>query len=535
MQKVVLFLVLVVSSAIAHAQPDVVVRFNPEQSFGEIGDEVTVQVVADVSAASELVGFGFDLCFDPLILQHDAAVQVDVGVAFVPISSADGDGLAGVILPTDMPVSGQTVVLAEVTFTAIAEGASSLDILTTPGDLLEGFFGVGGAELDSEFVAGLVLIGPAGGTAIWDNGPADGVTGFVSTINDHTQSVVADDCWLNEGMFYSLDTAYVRMAITAGFVPQTELWFFADCDGEPDGVAPMFVVPQASFEVVDASPPDPLLGTVVYEICFELDRFIAGEDIRWVSAVHTGQGVGFWVSANDGTVQGKQAHANAAGFDLPAWTPADQDICCGVCTDVFFRIEGKCCWRVLAQSNFDLDGLSSPVLAQNAPWNRSFDDFQLADPCKQVEEWGICRIEAIFATNCDLSTIYGEIFDSACDTVENPLAARARLEPTSVELIGSPLPSGSDTLPIYRVIFDCPPDLLPTGRNYWFSIYSEQGFVAGKRSVWLFQEQAACDIRLNEALYHNPPIGFTEPTPVSDAGLAGAARGHAFSVWVCDR
>lgn len=386
---------------------------------------------------------------------------------------------------------------------------------------------------------------------LWDNGDEDGAVAFMSTVNQHVSSQVADDCWLKEGMFYDCQYVTVRMAITDGFLPNTQLYIYADCDGKPDAAIEPMVIPQDTYTFVRAGTGG-LEGTNVYEISYYLDQFKQGEDLRWFSPVHDdvfrgegtdddtdgfvdgGTGFGFWVSANNGVIQGRQTHVNAAGFGLPAWTPAEDEICCGICTDMYLKIDGKCCWRVLAQSNFDLDGLTDPTLAQNAPWNRSYDDFQLADPCKNVEEWGICRIEAYFATNCDLTTVRGEIFDNLCDTPSDPIGARAYLEPTYYEDLGMTINSGSIALPVYKFVFWCPEDLLPTAQNYWFSIFSEQGFVAGKRSVWLFQQREDCNIRLNEALYYNPPIGFTEPTPVSDMDLAGAPRGHAFSVWVCE-
>ncbi|GJM17966.1 MAG: hypothetical protein DHS20C14_01790 [Phycisphaeraceae bacterium] len=380
--------------------------------------------------------------------------------------------------------------------------------------------------------------------ALWYNGDEDRRVAFMSTVNAHVSSQVADDCWLKEGMFYDCQYVYVRMAITNGFLPNTQLYMYRDCDGKPDSSVAPVVVEQFDYTLIDAAPGGDLDGTAVWEICYYVDQFYQGEQIRWLSPVHDDVdrdgdlsvegGFGFWVSANNGVIQGRQTHVNAAGFGLPEWTAAEQEICCGICTDMYLRVEGKCCWRVLAQSNFDLDGLTDPVLAQNAPWNRSFDDFQLADPCKQVDNWGICRIEAYFATNCDVTTVYGEIFNNECDMPVDPDAAPYRLTPSFYEDLGMTINSGTTALPVYKFVFWCPDDLLPTGQNYWFSIFSEQGFVAGKRSVWLFQQRAACNIRLNEAKYRNAPIGYDMPTGVSDAGLHGAPRGHAFSVWVCD-
>ena len=390
-------------------------------------------------------------------------------------------------------------------------------------------------------VVGDGVDGDGGGSvvesALWYNGADDRQVGYLSTVNAHVQSEVADDCWLKEGMWYDCFTAKVRMAVTDGFLPNTQLYIYADCDGKPDsGLAPM-VIPQGieanAPVLIDANPGGDLDGTDIWEITYVLNQFKPGEDLRWFSPVHTGSGFAYWLSAGNGTVQGKQAQVRAPAFGLPEWSDADNEICCGYCTDMYLIIDGKCCWRVLAQSNFDLDGLTSPVLAQNAPWVRSFDDFQLADPCKEVDAYGICRIEAFFATNCDLDTIYGEIFNNLCDMPVDPDNAPYRLTPTNIVPLGMTVLSGTTPLPVYRVEFICPPDVLPNAQNYWFSIFSEQGFVAGKRSVWLYQQRELCNIRLNEAKYRNTVIGFDMPTPVSDPDLEGAPRGFAFSVWVC--
>lgn len=530
MRSVLVLWVIAACAGLGRAQPEVLVRFSPEAAQAPVGAEVTVEVVADVGDMAELVAFGFDLCFDPAILAHDAAVQVDVGMAFVPIASADGDGLAGVVIPTEMPVSGETAVLAAVTFTTIGEGVSPLDVLVTPGDLLEGFVGNGGVELSTEFEPGQVTVGPAGPTALWHNGPDDEQDGVASTVNAHVASRVADDCWLKEGMFYDVERVYVRMAIADGFTPDTELTLYADCDGLPDSSTAR-VVPQLEYEFVRAGT-GPLAGTDVYEIAYDVSELVESEDIRWVSPVHLGEGTGYWVTANGGKIQGRQAHVDAAVFGLPAWSPIETELCCGQCSDMYFRVEGKCCWRVLAQSDFESVGLTDAVLSQNVPWARSFDDFQLADPCQAHGSWDVCRVEAIFATNCDVSTIYAEIYANDCDTPRYPDDPLYRLEPTAVEDLSAKIAG----LPVYKVTFRCPEGVtLADGCNYWLTIFSEQGSFVGKRSVWAFRQRPACELRLNEAAYVNPTIGFESPTPVSDAALHGAPRDFAFSVWVRGR
>ncbi|GJM17965.1 MAG: hypothetical protein DHS20C14_01780 [Phycisphaeraceae bacterium] len=408
---------------------------------------------------------------------------------------------------------------------------------------------------ESPDVALRLLGAPSGGVAgdadtvlsdaLWDNGLEDRAVGYMSTVNDHVESRVADDCWLKEGMFYDCQFVYVRMAITNGYTPNTTLSIFPDCDGKPDSSLATVPIEQFDFTLVDGAPGGELEGYAIWEISYYVDSFKQGEDLRWFSPAHDsvdrGQspigGFGFWMSANKGQIQGRQAHVNAPAFGLPEWSPAADELCCGICTDMYMRVEGKCCWRVLDQLFIDTTpngGLYDPILSQNAPWNRSFDDFQLSDPCGEIEEWGICRIEAFVATNCDISTLYAEIYNNVCDMPENsPDAALYKFAPTSI--FESDIPLTVEGLRVYGLTFVCPEGVvLASGHNYWLTIFSEQGFAAGKRTVWLFEGRRACNIRLNEAKYRNAPIGFDMPTPVSDPALHGAPRGHAFGVWVCE-
>lgn len=396
------------------------------------------------------------------------------------------------------------------------------------------FFDLIGGDTDtgsSVAVDNVRLLSSFPGTElVWDNGPADGISGVISTVNNHMDTRAADDCWLKEGLFYDIESIRVRMAVTTGFEPDTELAIYADCDGRPDDSNVLAVLPQTSFEDLGAAS-GPLEGRTIWEITYAYETFKTGEEIVWLSPVQLGDGIGFWVTANAGKVQGRQSQARSAGLGFPSWTDVQDDVCCGICTDLFMQVDGRCCWRIIDQSNYALDGLTAPILSQNAPWVRTLDDMQVAEPCKQLGEVSICRVEAYFATNCDLSTVRLDIYENNCDAPADPLdAALATFEWTSLEDTGEFI----DGLPLYKFIFRCPPGQIPTGQNYWLSIYSEQGFAAGKRSVWAWNEPDACGRRLNEAMYRNPAIGFDPATPQSDAFLAGTPREQAFSVWVCE-
>lgn len=113
---------------------DIVVRFDtPDVTVG-LGDEFTMDIVADIP--DPVLGWGLDLSIvDPTILSTVGAPAVgpDWFGAFAP----DGDGLAALAFPNS--VSGNGVLLATMTFSADALGETDLLFSITAGDLSEGF------------------------------------------------------------------------------------------------------------------------------------------------------------------------------------------------------------------------------------------------------------------------------------------------------------------------------------------------------------------------------------------------------------
>ncbi|MFH1108167.1 MAG: cohesin domain-containing protein [Planctomycetota bacterium] len=115
------------------ARGGLIVRFDtPERTVG-LGDVFTIDILADVG--DPLVGWGFDLSFDPSILS--LVDSPAIGPRWIPASAPDGDGLAGLAFPDS--VSGAGVRLASVTFSAVTLGETGLTMSTTAGDLTEGF------------------------------------------------------------------------------------------------------------------------------------------------------------------------------------------------------------------------------------------------------------------------------------------------------------------------------------------------------------------------------------------------------------
>ena len=91
------------------------------------------QVLADIPLADAIVGFGFDqLIAVPGGLTY---VGFAAGPLFTPVSSPDGDGIAGIVFPPAV-VYGTGVLLGTLSFSGTG---SWVDLGATPGDLTEGF------------------------------------------------------------------------------------------------------------------------------------------------------------------------------------------------------------------------------------------------------------------------------------------------------------------------------------------------------------------------------------------------------------
>jgi hypothetical protein len=115
------------------ASANVIVSLVPSTMTVAVGDEFTVDIVAD--ADSLLLGFGIDILADAIL--GPGSVPTEIGPAWTPVLAPDGDGLAGLA-----PVEGLTgagILLATVSFEALAPGLAHLDIGATAGDLTEGF------------------------------------------------------------------------------------------------------------------------------------------------------------------------------------------------------------------------------------------------------------------------------------------------------------------------------------------------------------------------------------------------------------
>ena len=99
----------------------------------EKGPGLTGLIYAEIPLQDAIVGFGLDAIIDdPAGLSYVGFVP---GPAFDPVGSPDGDGIAGMVFPSDV-VYGDGVLLGTLTFTGTG---SWVDLGVTAGDLTEGF------------------------------------------------------------------------------------------------------------------------------------------------------------------------------------------------------------------------------------------------------------------------------------------------------------------------------------------------------------------------------------------------------------
>ena len=107
-----------------------------------IGESVEIDIVAAFDTA--IVGWGLDLEGTQPSLQLD---DVMVDSAWAAVFAPDGDGLAGL---TPAPgVTGDDIVLATLTLTALLAGESLLHLAVTEADLTEGFALQGVGQFDA--------------------------------------------------------------------------------------------------------------------------------------------------------------------------------------------------------------------------------------------------------------------------------------------------------------------------------------------------------------------------------------------------
>lgn len=136
------------------------VRVEPGAASTAVGATFQVALVADLD--DPVLGWGLDLAFDPAVIAPTGAPAIGP-LWNLGVGSADGDGLAGGVLPGPAAtgVAGTDVLLAELEFRALAPGFSELVLSYTPADFTEGFaLDPSGFATDVELGGGSVTVVP---------------------------------------------------------------------------------------------------------------------------------------------------------------------------------------------------------------------------------------------------------------------------------------------------------------------------------------------------------------------------------------
>ncbi len=131
-KKILIILLFCFIPAISWSLP-VTVSLDPLDSIVKVGDIFTVDLVADIP--EPVLGWGLDISFDPDTLSLVGTPII--GPSWISASAPDGDGLAGLAFP--FPAAGIDILLATLSFEALALGTSPLVASVTPGDFTEGF------------------------------------------------------------------------------------------------------------------------------------------------------------------------------------------------------------------------------------------------------------------------------------------------------------------------------------------------------------------------------------------------------------
>jgi len=152
-------MVLALGAMAVSASAEIAVSVYPDSTVIDLNNPMPpyyVDIVADISAADAIVGWGLDLNLATPGVANWSLVAV--GSAWSGVASPDGDGLAGLAFPS--AVSGDDVLLARVEVFPLGLGVTGIAPGVTLNDLTEGFVKLGGASVPASFTGGSVEVVP---------------------------------------------------------------------------------------------------------------------------------------------------------------------------------------------------------------------------------------------------------------------------------------------------------------------------------------------------------------------------------------
>ncbi len=371
------------------------------------------------------------------------------------------------------------------------------------------------------------LLSEALEASIWSNGDLDGVSGLAS---QQSLAETADDFVLEEGAYYQIDKVELVMAVLPNGPVEAQLRFFEDCNGKPG----LQLASYPSTEAINIGTNPNFPGLTFYRFIFnDLGIFQAGGVRLWVSPLGSANGLYFWLTGNNGIIQGGPGQYRSAGYGYPDWTSVDDlcSQCFGICTDFNFRVCGKACWLNHDSSDYSPDGFPSqgfpglPIYLSN-----SFDNFQI--PPGEIVS--VCRLEAWLATNCDPNRVYIELYENDCDSPSGIPLKLDRFTPgwqTPELVMDNGAPCLVQGLPVYKFVIECPGIELRDGQNYWLTVALHWFGSPHEHAIWLFGPEGDCEdlvddaalgggaeylIQITEGRYRSDFLGVPYYAPISE-------------------
>lgn len=144
-----------------NALSTVIVNFNPGSKYAGVGSTFNINITADVLAAEALVGWGFDLLFDPSQL----ALNSTSTSPYWDLMTFGSNNLTALLKPDpaspDPGLSGNGLLLATLNFTCLGPGTSALGIAVNPQDPIQGFMTFDGQYAAWQAIPGTIEQGSA--------------------------------------------------------------------------------------------------------------------------------------------------------------------------------------------------------------------------------------------------------------------------------------------------------------------------------------------------------------------------------------
>ncbi len=386
-----------------------------------------------------------------------------------------------------------------------------------------------------------VALPPLPPALVWDNGPRDDVTGHIAQRTDIGDFLVADDFYVKYGDVAVVDSITFCFAVSdyydgVMFKPEFGLDLFIDCQGRPDNLfGPILSLTDPELITLTPLGPSVFPGHNLWEVTFDLKPLCAGfaGPLRyWLSPYGIGDvqnGFYYWLSANNGTINGTQAQIKNGA---KPWQDVDECDCPGICTDLCFRIEGRiCCLQHLSFLPFDtLSGASSlQLFGAQVDTARAADNFQIQPGPPRA----LCALEAFVATNCPPEKFFIEIYENLCDCPGAKLFT-IDVDPCSIlnltQLLSFPQVDGCD---VYSLLWtDLGGVVLPPGKTYWISVVGRGTGSILDKAKWLYSDTFFCDgIQITEGKIKDPFVeGLEDFTFVSEA-TTGLPRDFVFSLY----